>query len=205
MLYQEYPNFSKFVVVETLKKTYLSSSRFLSCSLGMLVRDVWRFILGEVLKVEVSARCLEVGNTKRSVVVYGLVCGVCFLCGLFPPDEPPLFWWFWSKFCVFALIFWEQYSVTARINWKKCGKWSNEMGGSVISTLSFVLVVLWWVNCFLGGNHLSTWPHEISCRYADGWLYHAIVWQSVHGLRVKGMGRSRVFVSNPFVFFYVLE
>ena len=43
------------------------------------------------------------------------------------------------------------------------------MGGSVISTLSFVLVVLWWVNCFLVGNHLSTCPHENSCRYADGW------------------------------------
>ena len=57
MLYQEYPNFSKFVVVETLKKTSLPSSRFLSWSLGMLVRDIWMFILGEVLRVEVSARC----------------------------------------------------------------------------------------------------------------------------------------------------
>lgn len=151
MLYQEYPNFSEFVVVETLKKTSLPSSRCLSCSLGVLVRDVWRFILGEVLRAEVSARCLEVGNTKGSVVVYDLVCGVCFLCGLFPPDEPPLFWWFWSNYCVFALIFWEQYSVTARINWEKCGKRTNEMGGSLMSTLSFVLVVLWWVNCFFGG------------------------------------------------------
>ncbi len=174
MLYQEYPNFSKFVVVETLKKNSLPSSRFLSWSLGMLVRDIWMLILGKVLRVEVSARCLEVGNTKGSVFVYDLVFGVWFLCGLFLPDEPPLFWWFWSNFCVFALIFWEQYSFTARINWKKRGKWSNEMGGSVISTLSFVLVVLWWVNCFLVGNHLSTCPHEISCRYADGWLYRAI-------------------------------
>ena len=75
------------------------------------------------------------------------------------------------------------------------------MGGSVISTLSFVLVVLWWVNCFLVGNHLSTCPHEISCRYADGWLYRAIVCNSVHGLWVKGMGRNRVVVVNPFMFF----
>ena len=78
MLYQEYPNFSKFVVVETLKKTSLPSSRFrfLSWSLGMLVRDIWMVILGEVLRVEVSARCLEVGNTKGSVFVYDLVFGV---------------------------------------------------------------------------------------------------------------------------------
>jgi hypothetical protein len=40
------------------------------------------FILGEVLRVEVSARCLEVGNTKGSVVVYGLVCGVLFVWSL---------------------------------------------------------------------------------------------------------------------------
>ena len=77
MLYQEYPNFSKFVVVETLKKTSLPSSRFLSWSLGMLVRDIWMVVLGEgVLRVEVSARCLEVGNTKGSVFVCDLVFGV---------------------------------------------------------------------------------------------------------------------------------
>ncbi len=61
--------------------------------------------MGGVLRVEVSARCPEVGNTKGGMVVYDLVCGVCFLSGLFPPDELPLFWWFWSNFCVFPLIF----------------------------------------------------------------------------------------------------